>query len=625
MCGITGYLNFSQNLEKNVIEKMTCALAHRGPDGHGTWLDPSAGIAMGHTRLSIIDLSNQGKQPMVSASERYVLSYNGEIYNYKELGHYLKSKGVSLKSTSDTEILLEMISREGLDKTLPKLIGMFAFALWDKKEKTLTLCRDRMGIKPLYWGHQNGVFAFASELRALKKVPNWQFNICHSAVQNYFSKMYIPAPQAIYENIFKLKPGHILKIDAKGSVKTNCYWSLETVVQTRKISQNEGFIKEEISALIHDAVGKRMIADVPVGCFLSGGIDSATVAAHMQKQSKTPIHTFTIGFSDTHFDEAPQARRIANHLGTHHTESRLSTNECMKILGSMHDVYDEPFADSSQIPTYLISKVTQGHVKVALSGDGGDELFAGYNRHRAVQKLWPIMQKTPHSLRAMLSKTLEMGGFLLDNPALQSLLGFKGDGEQSLKKLSNVLSTNSLSDFYEAITSEQISLLKQDVIPNKAVKKSFDILLPFEQFQYWDMADYLPNDILTKVDRASMHVGLEVRVPLLDHRLVEAAWTLPDYLKIKNGKGKIILRELLEKDLPPSLFEGPKRGFSIPLSSWLRGDLKSWVEDIIFQTNPFVDNSKVFEIWNDHLNKKRNAASSLWALINFNLWYQNNH
>lgn len=624
MCGITGVWDFSRNtplpLLKTKTKSMTETLSHRGPDGHGVWVDESTHMAFGHRRLSIIDLSNHARQPMTSQSGRFIITYNGEIYNYQALRETLVAQGVSLKTTSDTEVLLEMCAHFGLEKTLEKLIGMFAFALWDTKTKKLFLVRDRLGIKPLYWGLQNDTFAFGSELTPLKHSPHWSLEIDPQSVGSYFLKGYVPAPQSIYKHIFKLEPGHLLSIDAKQNIEKHAYWSIEKSIKETQKSTNIEQLTEEFDALITDAVQQRLVSDVPLGCFLSGGVDSATVAAKMQSLSHNPIKTFSIGFEDKAFNEAPQAKKIAAFLGTDHTETILTTDTCLKITKNIHKVYDEPFGDSSQIPTLLVSKVAREKVTVALSGDGGDEVFGGYNRYRAVQKLWPLLSKTPLPLRKGAKETLAWLAPLLGHNLAKSLLRTEGDLKQVLQKLSSVLATQSIEEFYRTLTTQQ-SVSKDICLPVNN-QKSFDHLEAFENFQYWDFIDYLPNDILTKVDRASMHAGLEARVPLLDHRIVEKSWQLPAHAKIYKGETKWILRRILERHVPASISEGPKRGFAIPLSDWLKGPLKTWAQEILYTKNDFINMQEIERLWESHQSGAQNHAQQIWTFLNFNLWYQ---
>ncbi len=626
MCGITGIWDFSKQESlphlKATTKKMTDTLSHRGPDGACVWVDTKAHLALGHRRLSIIDLSTSASQPMVSNSGRFVITYNGEIYNYQSLRNTLKQNGLTLKTKSDTEAILEMCAHFGIEETLQKVIGMFAFCLWDTASKKLFLVRDRLGIKPLYWGMQNNIFAFGSELQSLKPASHWKFNIDTEAVGAYFLKGYVPAPQSIYQNIFKLEPGHILVVDQEKNIQKKAYWSVEDSIQPKKNLSSPDQLINDFDILITDAVQKRLVSDVPIGCFLSGGIDSATIAAKMQTLSPNKIKTFSIGFEEDPFNEAPQARKIATYLGTDHNETIITTKESLHMAKDAHIAYDEPFSDSSQIPTLLVSKTARQHVTVALSGDGGDEVFAGYNRYRAVQKLWPFISKMPPFLKVGAQNMILLLSPLLNHSFAKSVLQTDGNLKGTLQKMAHVFCADSIEDFYYKLTSQKIPLTHIP-LPHLKPERKFVHLEPFEHFQYWDLIDYLPNDILTKVDRASMHTGLEARVPLLDHRIVERVWQLPANTKLRHGESKWLLRQVLEKHIPQSLYAGPKRGFAIPLSTWLRGPLKKWAEEIIYTENDFIDKKQITNIWDQHQTERHDYGTQIWTVISFNLWYQN--
>ena len=608
----------------------------RGPDGKGHWDDLPNRILLGHSRLSVIDLSDAGRQPMESSNGRYVITFNGEIYNARELKGTLGNSGIKFKGHSDTEVLLEACAYWGLGKTISFLNGMFAFALWDKETESLYLVRDRLGIKPLYWGDANGHFIFASELKALRKYHNWDFEIDRRSLASYMRHGYIPAPHSIYKNIYKLKPGHILKL-AKGQVpEIDCYWdakdiALEGLSLQQNMTETEAI--SELENLLIDSVSSQMLSDVPLGAFLSGGIDSSTVVALMQAYSSKPIKTFSIGFSETSFNEAQHAKQIANYLGTEHTELYLTPPDALNTIPCLAQYWDEPFADSSQIPTYLLSKMTREHVTVSLSGDGGDELFAGYNRYLFANNLMSKIQLTPDFILAFLSKS----SMLLSPESWTKI-------SQVIPKIKNIPNAGDklykLVDLFSSDEAEMyLNLISLWKSPNELVLNASEhesILLDkdclkgihsqISKMQLLDTITYLPDDILTKVDRASMAVSLEARVPLLDHRLVEFSWRLPMHMKVRNGQGKWILRQILNKHVPSELIDRPKMGFGVPIGEWLRGPLREWAEELLDEAKikhqGYLNYEPIKKKWNEHLSGNRNWQYQLWNVLMFQAWHE---
>jgi len=585
MCGIAGVLDLKRNFGldelRGIAARMSNSLIHRGPDDQGVWIEAPSGLALGHTRLSIIDTSPAGAQPMVSSCGRFVLSYNGEIYNAPELRAELEAVGRVFRGRSDTEVIVEGFAVWGVQQTVERLIGMFAFAAWDRSTHRLTLVRDRLGIKPLYFGRIHGCFSFASELKSLKMIPGWSGEIDRDALAAFLRYGYVPAPKSIYRGISKLGPGTLLECDEGGCLKHATYWSLSEVVERGQASPIEipdAAAEEMLESLLSDAVRRRMVADVPLGMFLSGGIDSSTIAALMQANSARPIRTFSIGFREAGYDEAVHARQIASHLGTEHTELYVTSAEAQAVIPQLPRIYDEPFADSSQIPTYLVSEMTRRHVTVALSGDGGDEVFAGYNRYGQGLALAKAIRSLPKPLRQAMAgamTTLSPGMwdyiFLVVPRGLRPRLA--GD---KIHKLASVLPEDPVG-FYRRLTtqwSEAASLVEGavDLDESRYARELWERFSDDASWmQYIDTLTYLPDDILTKVDRASMAVGLEVRVPLLDHRVVEFSWRLPQRFKMRDGVGKWLLRQIAYKHVPETLLKRPKMGFGVPIDQWLRG------------------------------------------------------
>ena len=599
MCGIAGYLDFATSATSSelidIALRMAKTLYHRGPDDEGVWIDERHGVALSFRRLMIIDRSAGGHQPMLSRDERYVLVYNGEIYNYKELRQQLVDASVNFRSASDTEVLLEGIAFWGLEEALRRCNGMFAFALWDRQEKTLYLARDRMGKKPLYYARIGSYLIFASELKALCAHPGFQKNINHNALALYLRYSYVPDPYSIFQHTHKLAPGNLLSIpiDPDKSMKNKPYWNAEKMVSAAFNSPflgSEAEAKAKLHDILMDSVRLRMIADVPLGAFLSGGIDSSTIVAFMQTLSDRPVKTFTIGFHEQGYNEADNAAQVARHLKTDHTELYLTPKEAMDVIPRLSTLYDEPFSDVSQIPTFLVAQLAKQEVTVVLSGDGGDELFGGYNRHRWIPLFWkhfgslPAFLKKP-ILAAMMAVPPQYWDkfILMLGKFIPTLIKQKNVGDK-VHKLARMLSRDSAEDMYiDLISNWEESPLRSPDLENSMMLEGQAIHFPdrTHKFMYVDMVRYLPGDILTKVDRASMGVSLEARAPFLDYRVVEFSWQLPLDLKIKNNRGKYLLRKILETYVPNHFINRPKMGFGVPVGQWLRGPLRDWVESLI--------------------------------------------
>jgi len=646
MCGLTGFINLKNDGSKceDYLRAMNTALTHRGPDDEGYWIDPQRTLGMAHRRLSILDLSRQGRQPMLSAGNRYVIAFNGEVYNFSELRRQLTS--VQWRGHSDTEVMLAAIEQWGVESAVKKFVGMFAFALWDKKERLLHLVRDRLGVKPLYYGWQGNSFIFGSELKALQAHPEFKGVIDRNSLTLLLRHNYIPAPYSIYEGVHKLLPGHILSLSLENS-KQACapvpYWSARDIVEQGIRDPFTGSEEEAIGqfeSILADAVKLRMISDVPLGAFLSGGIDSSTVVALMRAHSSQPIKTFSIGFQEDEFNEARHAKKIANHLGTDHTELYVSPRQAREAIPRLPALFDEPFADSSQIPTFLVSELARQKVTVSLSGDGGDELLGGYVRYGRTNFIWNMIKRCPSLLRKFISQVLvsippsnwdalfHRIGFLLPPKLRVSNTGHK------LHVFSNLLNPESAEDLYKELIScwndPAGAVLGSREPPTLLSERHHWKTTPsfIERMMFLDLITYMPDDILTKVDRASMGVSLEVRIPFLDHRVVEFAWRLPLQMKIKNGEGKWLLKQILYKYVPKQMMERPKMGFGVPLSSWLRGPLKDWAENLLnekrLQREGFFDPRLIREKWSEHLSGKRNWQPFLWNVLMFQAWLQAN-
>jgi len=624
VCGIAGFLQDSSLKDgaAAVVERMARTIAHRGSDDSGVWLDRDAGIALSHRRLSIIDVSPAGHQPMVSHSGRFVISYNGEIYNFGDIRREVDESpgGITWRGGSDTEVLLAAIDRWGVAGTLERLNGMFAFAVWDRKTRVLTLARDRMGEKPLYFGSSGGVFLFGSELKALRAHPAFEAQLDRDSLSGMLRYDYVPAPHTIWRGIFKLEPGHFVEIGEGGrNIGTTApYWSLRNAAadgSTNPLPDGPE-LAGELHILLLDSVGQRMVADVPLGAFLSGGIDSSLIVALMQAQSSRPVRTFTIGFDVAKFDEAPHAKSVAAHLGTDHTELYVTAQDALDVIPRLPVMWDEPFGDSSQIPTYLVSAMSRRDVTVALSGDGGDELFGGYERYKSTLRNWRQIQRWPLSARHSLAT-------LIKRAARSSL--WPGP----LARVATAIGSRSFDDLYELKVSrgqdpDRLVLGDNDRAGPMAGALPF-LACPSEKMLYRDLLYNLPDDILTKVDRAAMATSLEVRAPFLDHRVVEYAWRLPMSAKLDGRNGKVILRTLLQRYLPARLVDRPKMGFSVPVESWLRGPLRKWAEDLLSQdrlsSQGVLDPAAVRRLWRDFLSGKPRHDRMLWNLLMFQEWF----
>ena len=649
MCGIAGFLTRNESEDARATAcRMANAIAHRGPDGSGVWTDRAVGVALAHRRLAILDLTASGDQPMVSHDGRYVIVFNGEIYNFDEIRTELEKSGASpaWKGTSDTEVLLAAIVAWGLEGALTKSVGMFAFALWDRETRTLSLARDRLGEKPLYYGWVNGSFLFASELKAMAAYPGWQGEVNRDALTLLLRHSVISAPHCIYRGIYKLPPGTWLAVSERAVAAHDMpsplvYWSARAVAEAGQRSLFKGSVEaaeDELQRLLSQAVRGQMVADVPLGAFLSGGVDSSSVVAMMQLQSSRPVRTFTIGFKEVGYNEAEHAHRVAQHLGTEHTELYLSSQDALDLIPHLPAIYDEPFADWSQIPTCLVARMAREHVTVCLSGDGGDELFGGYNRYLWVRNLWRTLGWMAPPVRAALAgviTTLSPTSWDVLFGALGRLLPAKwhhatpGD---KLHKAAEILAKRSPEDIYLSLVSQWRSpgrVVPNSHEPSSALTDRHDwpSMPDFEhQMMYLDQVSYLPDDILTKVDRAAMAVSLETRVPFLDHRLIEFAWSIPLSMKIRHGQGKWLLRQVLYKHVPKRMLERPKMGFGVPIDQWLRGPLRSWAADLLdssrVRREGYFDPGPIQQKWVEHQSGSRNWSAQLWSLLMFESWLE---
>jgi asparagine synthase (glutamine-hydrolysing) len=637
MCGITGFLEQRTRApaaREATLHAMTTALAHRGPDDAGLWADNEAGIALGHRRLAIIDVSPLGHQPMTTADGRYVITYNGEIYNYDVLAARLRQAGVIFRGRSDTEVLIEAFARWGVHETLVACEGMFAIALWDRETRTLTLARDRLGIKPLYWSRSGGLFLFASELKALHQHPDWRPEIDAAAIASFLRLGYVPAPHSIYRDTFKLEPGSLLTVNGGGEPRIERYWDLRAIVAERvpMPAGDDVDLLAELETVLRRAVRNEMVSDVPLGAFLSGGIDSSLVTALMQVQSPRPVRTFSIGFSARGYDEAGHAKRVAAHLGTEHTEFYVEDAVARAVIPHLAEWYDEPFADSSQIPTQVVSRLARQHVTVALSGDGGDELFGGYTRHRWAEHAESARTLLPQPLRRALGHAIDA----LPSAAVSATLRALPQrvrpvhGEQKLAKIAALLGEGDAAGIYRRLVS--LWPAPEELVPGASEPqgllwdKRVAALCPSfaERMMLLDALTYLPDDILTKVDRASMAVALEVRVPLLNHRVVELAWRLPLAMKLRHGTSKWALRQILHRHVPAALIDRPKQGFSVPLAEWLRGPLAAWADDLLspgaLAGSGWLAPQPILARWREHRRGTRDWSQSLWAVLMLQSW-----
>ena len=630
MCGVVGYLTAGPWVGDEAVHvlcmHMSNTIARRGPDSAGFWHDAVIGISLGHRRLAIVDLTPAGAQPMQSVCGRYVIAFNGEIYNHLSLRSALEQAAVSpaWRGHSDTETLLACFESWGIEATLSKAVGMFAIALWDKQERTLTLARDRMGEKPLYWGWQGETLLFGSELKALKAHPDFVGEIDRNALALLLRHNYIPAPHSIYKGIHKLPAGHCVTIPhgaGPTDVQPQAYWRMNDAVQSGLANPFEGNDAQAVLALeaqLTESIGLQMLADVPLGAFLSGGVDSSTVVALMQKQSHQRVRTFAIGFNEPGYNEAEHAQAVARHLGTEHTELYVGAQEALAVIPKLPHMYCEPFADSSQIPTYLVSQMARQHVTVALSGDGGDELFGGYNPYQFLPRVWQSLAWLPAPVRRALQSALAP----LPLP-------------DKLAKLRQVMAARTPQDLYRQVLShwpspESLVLGSNEPATLLNTPRAWPSV---DSFEHWMMAvdaqTYMVDDVLTKVDRAAMANSLETRVPLLDHRVVELAWRLPLHMKIRDGQGKWVLRQVLYKHVPKEMIERPKKGFSIPLAAWLRGPLRDWAEALLnesrLKAEGYLNPAPIRKAWLAHVQGRADHSTRLWGVLMFQAWLEEQH
>jgi len=643
MCGLTGFIWNSDSKISHVarsLDLMTDAINHRGPDSEGSWINEKDCISFGHKRLSVLDLTSAGSQPMFSNSKRYIIVFNGEIYNHNTLRDLL-NKEIVWNGHSDTETLLACFEHWGVDKTLENLVGMYAIALYDSVEKALYLVRDRMGEKPLYYGWNNSVFLFGSELKAIKSFPGFKGVVDRSALSLYLKYDYVPAPFSIYKGIKKLPQGSYIKIkmnsgrwDSKQILDPIEYWSLRDVALSGQSNvskkSNEHRLIDKLDDVLSKSIEQQMISDVPLGVFLSGGVDSSLVASLMQKNSMDKIQTYTVGFNERSYNEAEYAKKVALHLGTEHTELYISPEQAINVIPKLPLIYDEPFADSSQIPTFLVSEMAKKHVTVAISGDGGDELFGGYNRYTMACKIWKYVEKTPFFVRKALSK-----GITSVSPRIWESLGssipqrlnITHPGDKAYK-FADILLASEIGDVYNRLVSHWENSCDIVIGCNNINKPIYESHFTNDEhnMMFLDSVTYLPDDILTKVDRASMASSLETRAPFLSHKVVEFAWNLPLDIKIRDSKGKWIVRKVLDKYVPNKLIDRPKMGFGIPIDSWLRGPLKDWAESLLdesrLKSEGFFHPEPIRKIWAEHLSEQRNWHHHLWSILMFQAWLE---
>lgn len=644
MCGLTGFLSrvMTDDRLENVCRAMTNTLTHRGPDALGVWIDVRNRFALGHRRLSIIDLSEHGHQPMESPDRKFVVALNGEIYNYQQIARTLKKIGYKLKGSSDTEVVVCAIQEWGIERSLKTFTGMFSIAVWDKRGK-LFLARDRLGEKPLYYGKFGNAFGFASELKALAVHPDWEGGLNTDSIALQLKYGYVPEPHSIYRGIFKLPPGTFLeaKIDGDFCIgDPKPYWSFSDLVAAgsdrRQRVGNSEEVSQNLHQLLRETISDKMISDVPLGAFLSGGMDSSLIVALMQEQSTQPVKTFCIGFSEEEYNEAHYARRVADEIGSDHTELFISSQDCLKVIPNLPDIYDEPFADPSQIPTFLVSKLAREHVTVSLSGDGGDELFGGYPRYVSGQDAYQRAQPIPPWL-------LQFGGRILKKiPA-----SFFGGVLRPIKQLlpsylqkDNIGSVvnraimgwdpenkDHIYDNFICMWRDPHTVFKASSLDflGEHRKQSEDLSDFTERMMFMDTVTYLPGDILAKVDRAGMATSLETRIPFLDHRVVEFAWNQPRLQKVSGNRTKIPLRHILENYLSKDLIERPKMGFGVPIDQWLKGPLKQWASDLLsedrLKQQGILDSAKIQAVWQDHLSGEISGQYMLWPVLMFQAWH----
>ncbi len=633
MCGLAGFLRAGGSgpaSSEESLRAMTDRLVHRGPDASGAWLDDEAGIAFGHRRLAILDLSPAGLQPMISSSGRYVIVINGEIYNHAELRATIDGmpSPPAWRGHSDTETLLAVIEHRGIEGALAATVGMFALAVWDRQERQLTLARDRVGEKPLYYGWFGDVLLFGSELKALRRHPAFRGDISREALAMYMRGGYIPAPYSIFNNVRKLRPGCLAQVSVREPAGTEprirSYWSMRETAE-RGIANAFGGSDREATDLLESelsrAIGLQSVADVPVGAFFSGGVDSSAVVALLQAQSSRPVRTFTIGFLEPDFQEAGHARAIARHLRTDHTELEVTAREALDVVSRLPVLYDEPFGDSSAIPTFLVSQLARTQVTVALSGDGGDELFGGYSRYRRTLDIWDKLRRIPAAAR----RPMSLGFDAVHRAARTASIGWRAN------RLARYLGATNAGDCYRAQVFQRND--EHEIVPGSADGAACgcaplaaipSVRHPYDAMMYADSMAYLPDDILVKVDRASMAVSLETRAPMLDHRVIELAWRLPLDMKLRNGEGKWLLKRVLERHVPASMTDRPKKGFGIPVGQWIRGPLREWAEELLGERRlaeeGFLSPHRVREQWSRHLRGGTSEGDAIWHILMFQAW-----
>jgi asparagine synthase (glutamine-hydrolysing) len=645
MCGFAGLLDISAASQNDrlqtIVLRMAESLRHRGPDDVGAWVDANAGIALGFRRLSIVDLSPQGHQPMESASGRYVMAFNGEVYNFKDIKAALPD--ANFRGGSDTEVMLAAIETWGLDAAIRKFVGMFAFALWDRKERVLSLARDRMGEKPLYYGWAGESFLFGSELKALRQHPNFNREINRDALVPYLRHGYVPTPCSIYEGVLKLPPGTVLTLREPQSGRMPspvAYWSVTKVAEAGEADPfggSEEDAKAQLEQALRRAVGEQMVADVPLGAFLSGGVDSSAIVALMQAQSSRPVRTFTIGFHEFGFDEAEYARAVAKHLGTDHTELYVTPDEARAVIPNLPTLYDEPFADATQIPAFLIAELARRSVTVALSGDGGDELFAGYSWYPRASSIWSKMRWLPGPVRrtaagALKTLSTRESLFRAMKPVMPSGARHRMSGSTAQKIAAMMHAADGPERLHQWMLSkwnggERVVLgAAREPVTCLTDSQSWAAVSDAQSLMCFDMQTYLPDDILTKVDRASMGASLESRAPFLDHRVVELVWRLPMSMKSRESTSKWLLRQVLYKHVPQKLIERPKAGFNVPINAWLRGPLKEWAHALLhpdrIRREGFFDPAPIQAKWQEHLGNKRDWDDHLWHVLMFQSWLE---
>jgi len=641
MCGIAGFIAPRTTDPEATCRAMSSSLLHRGPDDSGYWVEKEIGLGLAHRRLSILDLSPAGHQPMSSISGRYQIVFNGEIYNHLVLRRELECGGAGAwRGHSDTETLLAAIECWGVQATLRRCVGMFALALWDRERRRLTLARDRLGEKPLYYGHSGHAFLFGSELKALRAHPAFKNEVNRDCLALYLRYSYVPEPHSIYDGIYRLPPATTMEVDEKGRcARPTSYWGAATLIDGESSGQFAGSDHDAVDALdrlLSEAVGLQMVADVPLGAFLSGGIDSSLIVALMQKRSARRVRTFTIGFTEAAYDESPYARAVAQHLGTDHVDLLVTPTEAVEVIPHLPGIYDEPFGDSSQIPTFLVSRMARQHVKVALSGDAGDELFGGYTRYAWATRLWramsfqgPVRKLTARSIRAI-SPQAWAGIFTLAKPLLPQRWQAAHMGDK-VHKFAELMDC-SRDELYRTLVSHWGAPAQVVIGATEPRTPLTDLMATtgnrsfVECMMYWDLMTYLPGDILVKVDRAAMATSLETRVPMLDHRVVEFAWSLPLKMRVRSGQGKWLMKELLSRYVPRALTDRPKTGFGIPIDSWLRGPLRSWAEDLLdesrLRTEGFFNHTPIRDKWHAHVDGGRNWAYWLWDVLMFQAWWR---